>query len=230
MLLKKLHSLGLFALLAVAAASLAVGVGHASTSGRRRMNTAVVQTMLSPLLAKYQVHEPLAYTDEGLKDTLEAIQTKIVEEFRSLESVFEERVSSTVGNRTLTTVPTNHSKVNAVLTNQTCNDGVSGDSCRAQKKLRALKETVYQKRLAQREKKKEILGRAESLLGKSTPQKYENADALLGLTEVSMESIVSTRAAVKKWTKDALLRNLLSFAKVLSTDEKLANFVDSLKN
>ena len=95
---KLLESLVLVALATVGiagAASLHTG------SARQQMDTSVLQTMLSPLLTKYQIHEPLAYTDEGLKDTLEAIQSKIVEEFRSLESVFDRRISKAVSSQAL---------------------------------------------------------------------------------------------------------------------------------
>ena len=43
-----------------------------------------------------------------------------------------------------------------------------------------------------------------------------------------MERIMSTEAAVKNWTKKSLLEGSMLFSKVLASDKKLAEFLDSL--
>lgn len=224
---KLLESLVLVALATVGiagAASLHTG------SARQQMDTSVLQTMLSPLLTKYQIHEPLAYTDEGLKDTLEAIQSKIVEEFRSLESVFDRRISKAVSSQ-------------ALKKNASAGDAGGNHTAAERLKVRNVKALMYQKQMAQRHNLEKIVSRAEAIANNADSawawdgkgqdagtQKYQSADAELGLAEVSMDRIVSTQADVKKWTKDSLLKNSMLFAKVLASDEKLAEFLDSLNN
>ena len=65
------------------------------------MDRRVVEKMLTPLLSKYSIHGPLAYTEDGLRDVLDSIQTKIIEEFRRVEKYYVGRVKEECGNRTL---------------------------------------------------------------------------------------------------------------------------------
>ena len=171
------------------------------------MDVSVVETVLTPLLTKYQIHQPISYTDEGLKDTLETIQAKIVEEFRTLENVFNNRISQELSGK-------RHSKDSTGNLSTT--------------KARIVKQLVYQDQMAHRERLKKIISRAEAVLKNSNTEQYQTADAELGLAEVSMERIVSTEADVKNWTKKSLLEGSMLFSKVLASDKMLAEFLDSL--
>ena len=193
--------------------------------------------VLSPLLAKYEVHKPLVYTDEGLKDTLETIQTKILEEFRSLEQLFDARVKQEEGNVTEPKLAPLEAPTNAlnVTLNTTCPESALGNRCRAYQQYLfekgrrdRLKDIVFQKKVAQRRQKKEILERAESMSDTVRSNEYQNADAMLGLTESSMENILEIKNNNTQWAKAALLKESLELAKVLATDNKLAELIDSL--
>ena len=122
--------------------------------------------MLSPLLTKYSLHEPLAYTEDGLRDILDTIQTKIIQEFRNVEKFYDGRVKEECGNQTLSHL----NKMNdvfgdlpkpAVTVNVTkdskCSDGEEGQECRTyqaylkeQSRRRQIKEKIYNKKKAER--------------------------------------------------------------------------------
>ena len=84
------RSATLFAPICIVLCALLASVNSKVT--KTHMDRRVVEKMLTPLLSKYSIHGPLAYTEDGLRDVLDSIQTKIIEEFRRVEKYYAGRV------------------------------------------------------------------------------------------------------------------------------------------
>jgi hypothetical protein len=222
-----------------------------------KMDQKVIQQMLTPLLTKYSIHGPLAYTEDGLREVLDSIQTKIIKEFRNVEKFYDGRVKEECGNRTLNhfdkmndvfgDLPKPQVKPTKPVTKDTvCAKGEEGDDCRKykaylkeQNRRRQIKEKIYSKKVAERKHKTDLLIKAEAKIanmkGMTTSKvltelkkEYVTADGMLQQAEDAVEMIEKKSISNKKWAKAVLLQQVLSYSKTLGSMNSLASLLDDL--
>jgi hypothetical protein len=248
-----LFTVYILACLTVFAQATSVSVKGTKTT----MDQKVLVKMLTPLLTKYSLHEPLAYTEDGLRDILDTIQTKIIQEFRSVEKFYDGRVKEECGNQTLShlnkmndvfgDLPKPAATGTAVTKDTKCSAGEEGQECRTyqaylkeQSRRRQIKEKIYNKKKAERKHKLELLSKAEAKFGNMVKnsdiknvldelkKEYVIADGLLQQAEDSLEVIDHSLNENDKWQKQGLLSSTLKYSKVVGTMNNLAEFVDKL--
>ena len=249
------RSATLFAPICIVLCALLASVNSKVT--KTHMDRRVVEKMLTPLLSKYSIHGPLAYTEDGLRDVLDSIQTKIIEEFRRVEKYYVGRVKEECGNRTLShldkmndifgDLPKPQINGTGITKDTKCHKGEEGDDCRKYKaylaeqlRRRQMKEKIYNEKKAQRKRRREVLVKAEaklqSMKGVSAKnvlseikKAYVNADAILQQAEDGTEHVNDLMGSMTAWAKKGLLEASLSYSKVLGTMNTLADLLDHIE-